>query len=90
MGNQFWAVGCGLGWTVKKMGWADYEQLLRPVFWAKKNIFFLKTPSVRTEKLDKIKVKKVCFFHVFVFFYRLKFEWNLRSGTKCPFRIFHR
>ncbi len=32
MKNQFWAVGCGLGWTVKKKVWADYEQLLRPVF----------------------------------------------------------
>ena len=32
MKNQFWAVGCGLDWTVKKRGWADYEQLLRPVF----------------------------------------------------------
>jgi hypothetical protein len=25
-------MGCGLGWTVKKKVWADYEQLLRPVF----------------------------------------------------------
>ena len=32
MKNQFWAVGCELGWTVKKKVWADYEQLLRPVF----------------------------------------------------------
>ena len=32
MKNQFWAVGCGLGWTEKKKVWADYEQLLRPVF----------------------------------------------------------
>ena len=32
MKNQFWAVGCGLDWTVKKRGWADYKQLLRPVF----------------------------------------------------------
>ena len=28
MKNQFWAV-C---WTVKKKVWADYEQILRPVF----------------------------------------------------------
>jgi hypothetical protein len=32
MKNQFWALGCGLGWTVKKKVWADYEQLLRPIF----------------------------------------------------------
>jgi hypothetical protein len=32
MKNQFWAGGCGLGWTVKKKVWADYEQLLRPFF----------------------------------------------------------
>ena len=40
MKNQFWAVGCVLGWTVKKKVWADYEQLLREVFstfcWQKK------------------------------------------------------
>jgi hypothetical protein len=29
MKNQFLAVGCGLGWTVKKKVWAE---LLRPVF----------------------------------------------------------
>ena len=28
-GNE---VGCGLGWTVLKNVWADYEQLLREVF----------------------------------------------------------
>ena len=32
MESQFWAVGCGLGWLVGKKVWADYEQLLRPVF----------------------------------------------------------
>jgi hypothetical protein len=32
MKNQFRALGCGLGWTVEKKVWADYEQLLRPVF----------------------------------------------------------
>ena len=25
-------LGYGLGWTVKKKVWADYEQFLRPVF----------------------------------------------------------
>ena len=29
---KIWAVGCGLGWTVLKKVWADYEQLLKPVF----------------------------------------------------------
>ena len=29
---KIWAVGCGLGWTVLKKVWADYEQLLREVF----------------------------------------------------------
>ena len=24
-------LGCGLGWTEKKKGWADYEPLLKPV-----------------------------------------------------------
>ena len=28
---KIWAVGCGLGWTVLKKVWADYEQLLREV-----------------------------------------------------------
>ena len=32
MGNQFWAVGCGLGWTVGKGIWADSEQLFWVVF----------------------------------------------------------
>ena len=31
MENQFWAVGCGLGWTNKRV-WVDYDQLLRSVF----------------------------------------------------------
>ena len=64
MKNQFWAVGCRLGWTVKKKVWADYEQLLRPGFL---NLYgqkiklnnFLKYCRVRTEKLHRIKVKKV-------------------------------
>ena len=29
---KIWAVGCGLGWTVLKKVWADYEQLLWEVF----------------------------------------------------------
>ena len=30
MKNQLWAVACGLG--CEKNIWADYEQLLRPIF----------------------------------------------------------
>ena len=53
-----------MGWTVKKKVWADYEQLLRPGFL---NLYgqkiklnnFLKYCRVRTEKLHRIKVKKV-------------------------------
>ena len=49
---KIWAVGCGLGWTVLKKVWADYEQLLRVGFSTfcgqKKN---LKNCSDRTEKL---------------------------------------
>ena len=37
----------GLGWTVKKRGWADYEQILRPVFFTFLGsnffLFFLET-----------------------------------------------
>merc|ERR1712086_796058 len=29
---KIWAVGCGVGWTVLKKVWADYEQLLRVGF----------------------------------------------------------
>ena len=32
MEMKIWAVGCGLGWTVLKKVWADYEQLLRVGF----------------------------------------------------------
>ena len=40
---KIWAVGCGLGWTVLKKVWADYEQLLREVistFCGQKKKFF--------------------------------------------------
>ena len=44
MKNQFLAVGCVLGWTVKKGILADYEQVLRPAFDSfygqKINLFF--------------------------------------------------
>ena len=45
MKNQFWAVGFGLGWTVKKRVLVDYEQLLTPVllsFYGQKLIQFKK------------------------------------------------
>ena len=45
MENQFWAVGCGLGWTVGKGSGPTFEA----VFW--------KHHSVRTEKLHWKKVK---------------------------------
>ena len=47
MKNQFWAVGWAGLW--KKKVWANYEQLLRPVFWAK-NL------SVSTKILTVIKI----------------------------------
>ena len=79
MKNQFWAgLGSGAVLVKKKFG-ADYEQLLRKVFLCfqgPKKIFF--DNIVRTEKLHRKKVKKK--FRVFVLFYRLKFECNLRSG----------
>ena len=63
-------LGCGpLVWAGlwNKRVWADYEQLLRPVFplfRGQKNIlnFFWKHHSVRTEKLQRKKVKKNIFF----------------------------
>ena len=56
-----WAVAWAGQW--EKRVWADYEQLLRPVFslfWGQK-IFFWKHHSVRTEKLHWKKVKKNIF-----------------------------
>ena len=77
MKNQFWAVGCGLGWTVKKKVWTNYEQLLREVFVGKKK---KKIENIVASALKSCIEKKVEFFfcggkfsfHVFVFFYRLK------------------
>jgi hypothetical protein len=65
MKNQFWAGGCGLGWSVKKRGWADHEQLLVPVF----SLFRgQKKFSVRTEKVHRKKVKKIFFGGIFFSF----------------------
>ena len=52
-----WAMGWAGLW--KKKVWADYEQLLRPVFMGKLLfILFWKYCRVHTEKLHKIKVYK--------------------------------
>jgi hypothetical protein len=51
MKNQFWALGCGLGCTVKKKVWADYEQLLRPVFLLFRGQNFFLNLFENTEKL---------------------------------------
>ena len=90
-------LGCGpLVWAGlwNKRVWADYEQLLRPVFplfRGQKNIlnFFWKHHSVRTEKLHRKKVKKKHFFFGKIFFFQknlfflgLKFEWNLSVNTE--------
>ena len=48
MKNQFWAVGCGLGWTVKIK---VHEQKIDI-------IFFFKYCRVHTEKLHRKKVNK--------------------------------
>ena len=64
-----WKINSGL-WAVvwdglwNKRVWADYEQLLRPVFsrfWGQK-FFFWKPYSVLTEKLHKIKINFFDFF----------------------------
>ena len=77
-----------------KRVWADYEQLLRPVFslfWGQNFFikFFWKNHSVRTEKLHRKKVKKkyffwgrFFFFHKTLFVLGLKFEWNLSVNTE--------
>ena len=61
MKNQFWAVGCGLSWTVGKRVWADYEQLLRPVFHffsVKKFIFYFFENTIAS-------ALKSCIFNTF-------------------------
>ena len=73
--TKIWAVGCGLGWTVLKKVWADYEQLLREVFSTfcgqkKIKFFFWKHCSVCTKKLHRKKVKKNYFFLGRIFFFR--------------------
>ena len=58
-----WAVGCGLGWTVKKKGlgqlWATFEARFLSFYGQKMNLkFFWKYFRVHTEKLHRIKVNK--------------------------------
>ena len=56
-GIEIWAGFGPVGITEKKNIWANYEQLLRPVF----SSFCGKEKhcSVRTKKLHKIKLKKI-------------------------------
>ena len=72
---KIWAVGFGLGWTVLKKVWADYEQLLKGFFSCFQGQFFfiIKYCSVRTKKLYKMKLKfkKPVFFRAALI---LKFE----------------
>ena len=70
MENQFWAVGCGLGWTVGKKGlgqlWATFEACFFTFSGSKKNLkFFWKHYSVRTEKLHNTSFTKKKFFSYF-------------------------
>ena len=75
-------LGCGplvLAGLWNKRVWADYEQLLRPVFslfWGQKTIlkFFWKHYSVRTEKLHNNFIKK-----------NLKFFFWVRKSEKTRF-----
>ena len=55
--------------------WATFEGGF--FMFSRAKIFFWKYHSVRTEKLHRKKV----FFHVFVLFYKLKFECNLSVST---------
>ena len=54
---KIWAVGCGLGWTVLKKVWADYEQLLREVFLTFLFAFILCNFSGRTLKYFLKKIQ---------------------------------
>ena len=86
-----WAVVWAGLWN--KRVWADYEQLLRPVFSlfrGQKNFleFFWKHYRVRTEKLHNTSFTNF-FFLIFwtrkseknFFFLGLEFEWNLSVNT---------
>ena len=88
MGNQFWAVGCGLGCTVGKRGlgrfWATFFGRFFQFFHGQKNWkkFFWKHCSVHTEKLHKIKVKKY-----FVLFYKLNIFLTLKKWKNGPEKL---
>ena len=66
MENQFWAVGCCLGWTVGKRGLGRFCVTFFGGFfnfsWGKKKI---KLCSVRTEKLHNTYFTKKKFFLIF-------------------------
>jgi hypothetical protein len=58
MKNQFWAVGCELGWTVRKKGLGQLLATFEARFHGTKInlIFFRKYCRVCNEKLDRTKV----------------------------------
>ena len=82
MKNQFWIVVWAGLWN--KRVWADYEQLLRPVFHffgVKKKNLKKKHHSVCTEKLHWKKVKKKKSKNPYFFRAKNAIVSTLRSGT---------
>ena len=87
-------LGCGpLVWAGlwNKRVWADYEQLLRPVFslfrGQKKFLkFFWKHHSVRTEKLHWKKVKKKFWGGEIFFFFRKNIFLRAKNATVSTLR----
>ena len=81
MENQFWAVGCGMGWTVGKKGlgrlWATFEA--RFFTFSRSKIFFN-----CTEKLHWKKVKKIFFLEFF--FFRKTIYFRAKNATVCTLR----
>jgi len=60
---KIWAVGCGLGWTVLKKVWANYEKLLREdfqlfVFKKKKKKIFEKFENIAASALKSCIEKR--------------------------------
>ena len=95
---MIWKVNFGL-WAVAWAGlcnkrvWANYEQLLRPVFslfrgQKKIQIFFWKHHSFCTEKLQRKKVKKIYFFIGKIFFFRknIFFRAKIWVEFECKYR----
>ena len=72
---KIWAVGCGLGWTVLKKVWADYEQLLREVFSTfyeqkKRKLFY--ENAVASVLKSCIEKSRISFFFVKIFLFQKK------------------